>query len=327
VSGIRFFHPVNFRHVFMPFLVLILFAFNAGAQKIQVQSAIENDTIQIGAQTILHISARIPSKSIIAFPQLEDSLGKIKIVNGPKTDTAFDKKDPASETVTQSYRITAFDEGTYVIPAWEFHTQAGFFRTTALALRVKSIPVDTTKAFYDIKQPFVVSYTFWDWLRDHWLQLLLGAIIVLLLIVVAIYMKSRRKGPIIKKAAPVLTAAELALKKLYGLRDKKSGQQGDAKVYYIELTDILRDYLEAHYQIKTHEQTSAEIFAALENKDISADASNSLKKLLTLADLVKFAKHQPSAAEDKQCLEAAVDFVMQTGLGPQAAGQREGLQG
>jgi hypothetical protein len=326
VSGGRFFYPVNFRHIFMPLLVWIFFGFNAWAQNIQVRSALEKDTIQIGAQTILHISARISPKSTISFPQLKDSIGKIKIVSGPKTDTAFDKKDPAAQTITQSYRITAFDEGAYVIPAWEFHTQAGFFRTTALTLRVKSVPVDTTKAFYDIKQPFVVGYTFWDWLRDHWIQVALVLAILLLLIAVAIYLKNRLKGPIIKKAAPILTAAELALKKLYGLQNKKSGQQA-AKAYYIELTGILRDYLETQYQIKTHEQTSAEIFAALEDKDLSPGASSSLKKLLTLADLVKFAKHQPSAAEDEQCLEDAIDFVRQTGMAAQAAGHREGLPG
>lgn len=326
MSRRRLFYPISFRHVFMPLLVLMLLVCNARAQNIQVKAALENDTIQIGAQTILHISARIPLKSTITFPQLNDSIGKVKIVSGPKTDTAFDKESPAAQTITQNYRITAFDEGTYVVPALEFHTQAGFFRTAALTLRVKSVLVDTTKAFYDIKQPFVVSYTFWDWLRDHWITVVLVLAIVLLLIAVTIYLKNI-KEPIIKKAAPVLTAAELALKKLYGLQDKKTGQQAPIKAYYIELADILRDYLEAQYQINTHEQTSAEIFAALEGKDISVNASNSLKKLLILADLVKFAKQQPSAAEDKQCLEDAIDFVRQTGVGPQAASHREGLPG
>lgn len=322
-----FIYPTNFRHVFVLLLALVLFGLNAAAQNIQVQSSVDNDTIQTGAQTILHISARMPAKSVIAFPQLKDSLGKIKIVNGPKSDTVRDKQDPENETVTQSYRITAFDEGAYAIPGWEFHTPAGYVRTTALTLHVKTLPVDTTKAFYDIKQPFVVSYTFWDWLRDHWVLVVSILVAVLLLAAVYFYLKHRLNRPLIKKPDPVLTAAELAVKKLRELHDKKSAQQMEAKAYYIELTDILRDYLEIQYHIKTHEQTSAEIFAALEGKDIPVDASNLLKKILTLADLAKFAKLQPSAAEDDQCLEDAINFVKQTGIPIQASSHQEGLPG
>jgi hypothetical protein len=321
VSRKNFFYPTIFRHVFTLLLALLFFYFDAAAQTAQVQMTIDNDTIQIGAQTMLHISAHIPAKGTVSFRQLKDSLGKIKIVNGPKTDTARDKNDPATKTITQSYHITAFDEGAYVIPEWELQTSAGLVRTSAMTLHVKSVPVDTTRAFYDIKQPFVVSYTFWDWLKDHWLLVVLILVALLLIAAGVLYLKKRLNRPIRQKAEPPLTAAELALKKLQELRGRKSAQQEETKAYYIELTDILRDYLEIQYRIKAHEQTSAEIFATLEDKDIPADAKDHLQKVLTLADLVKFAKLQPSAAEHEQCLDDAINFVKQTGTIAHREGQ------
>lgn len=309
--------------ILVPLLALVFFCFKADAQN-SASSTLDNTSIPIGAQTVLRISVHVPAKSGISFPQLKDSIGKIKFVGTPKTDSVPDSKDAAIEIITQRYTVTAFEAGAYVIPSFEFHTSAGFFRTTALTLTVKPVPVDTTKTFYDIKQPFVVGYTFWDWLRDHWVIVVLIFAALLLVSAVALYLKSRLKGPLIKKTTPFLTIDQLAVKKLYELRDKKLCQQHLVKEHYIELTDILRDYLAARYQISTHEQTSAEIFAALEDKQLSARANDILKKVLTLADLVKFAKQNPSPTENEQCLEDAVNFIKQTAQAVQITNQKEG---
>ena len=72
-------------------------------------------------------------------------------------------------TITQSYTITCFDAGTYTIPGFAIGTNNGALKTNELTLQVQTVKVDTTKAIYDIKQPLVVSYSFFDWLEDNWL--------------------------------------------------------------------------------------------------------------------------------------------------------------
>ncbi|MDB5134613.1 MAG: hypothetical protein JWP37_1216 [Mucilaginibacter sp.] len=325
MSSKRNFHPGNYRGILMLILFLVCFYYRAGAQNVQVGSKLDKVSIPIGGQTVLHVTAHIPAKSIISFPQLKDSIGKIKIVNGPKPDTAFDKNDPATETITHSYTITSFDTGVYVIPELDFHTKADVFKTGAVSLQVKPVLVDTTKAFYDIKQPFVVSYTFWDWLKDHWILVTIILVSILLVIAIIYYLKNRPKEVIIEKAAPALPADTIALNKLYELRNKKLWQQNEIKPYYIELTDILREYLEMRYRIKTHEQTTGEIFEGLKNKDMPASGRNSLKQLLTLADLVKFAREKPSPAENEQIMEDAINFIRQTKEELQPVGHKEEL--
>ncbi|MDB5143716.1 MAG: hypothetical protein JWQ66_2429 [Mucilaginibacter sp.] len=306
------FHPGSYRDILMLMLFLACFYSRAGAQNIQVEAKLDKASMPIGAQTVLHVSAHIPAKSVILFPQLKDSIGKIKIVSGPKPDTALDKNDPANETVTHSYTITSFDEGIYTIPPLEFHTAAGVYKTGTVTLQIKPVLVDTTKVFYDIKQPFVVSYTFWDWLRDHWLLVVVILVAVILVTAIIYYLKNRPKAAIIKKATPILTIDAIALNKLYALRDKKLWQQNEIKLYYIELTDILREYLEMRYHIKAHEQTTGDIFEALKDKDIPAGGRDNLKQLLTLADLVKFAKEKPISAENEQKMDNAIEFIHQT---------------
>ncbi len=323
----RYFHPGSCRNILMLILVLLCFFYDAGAQNIQVESRLDKVSVPIGDQTVLHLVAHIPAKSVISFPQLRDSIGKIKIVKGPKLDTAFDKNHPATVTITHNYIITSFDTGIYVIPEFAFHTKSDSFKTGTVTLRITSVPVDTTKSFYDIKQPFAVSYTFWDWLKDHWLLVFMILVAVLLIIAIIYYLKSRPKGTIIKKVVPALPADAIALNKLYELRDKKLWQGNEIKKYYSELTDILREYLETRYHIKTHEQTSSEILTGLKNKDIPVNARISLKQLLTLADLVKFAKEKPLPAENEQSIEDAIDFIRKTKEEIQAVDHKEELPG
>ncbi|MDB5151310.1 MAG: hypothetical protein JWR54_61 [Mucilaginibacter sp.] len=325
MRGKRYFHTGSYREILITTLFLVCFYCVASAQDIQVESKLDKNSIPIGDQTVLHVTAQIPAKSDISFPQLKDSIGKIKIVRGLKPDTAFDRNKPAAETITHNYIITSFDTGVYVIPELEFHTKTSTFKTGTVTLQVRSVPVDTTKTFYDIKQPFVVPYTFWDWLKDHWILVSIILAAILLVIAITYYLKNRPIGMIIKKALPALPVDMIALNKLYELRDKKLWQRNEVKPHYSELSDILREYLEMRYHIKTHEQTTGEIFAGLKDKDMPANGRNSLKQLLTLADLVKFAKEKPLPAENEQIMEDAIDFVRQTRGEIQPAAHKEEL--
>ena len=320
----RCFHP-GLRSILMGILFLAFFYDRGYAQDVQVGSKLDKYSMPIGAQTVLHISAHMPSKTEITFPELKDSIGKIKIVKSLKPDTAFDKNDPAKETITHHYVITSFDTGMYTIPGLPFRTKTALIPTNTVSLQIKPVLVDTTKTFYDIKQPFVVSYTFWDWLKDHWVWVLGGLILILAVTGIIYYLKNRPEPMVVEKAAPVLSADRIALDRLNQLRDKKLWQQNEIKLYYSELTEILREYLERRYHIKALEQTTEEIFAELKTEAMPANAEKNLKQLLTLADLVKFAREKPSAAQNEQSMDTAIDFIKETMYGIQPAGHKEEL--
>ncbi|MGI4749247.1 MAG: hypothetical protein ACRYFB_01320 [Janthinobacterium lividum] len=313
------------RPVLFVIFLLIGFCFKAEAQNIQVDARLDRVSIPIGEQTLLHVSAQMPVKTEITFPQLVDSIGKVQLVKSLKADTVIDKKNPNLETITHSYAVTSFDAGVYVLPQFTFHTKTGDLKTGTVTLQVKAVPVDTTKTFYDIKQPLAVSYTFWDWLKDHWLAVVITLAAMLLTAGLVYYYKKRPENETPVIAAPVLSDDTIALNKLNQLRDKKLWQQNEVKLYYSELTDILREYLEKRYHIKAHEQTTDEIFDGLKNKEILQENSASLKQLLTLADLVKFAKQKPAVFENEQSMDNAINFIVQTKHQPQLTDKKEDL--
>ncbi|MGZ3873043.1 MAG: BatD family protein [Mucilaginibacter sp.] len=306
-------------------LVLSCFALNAAAQTTTVEATLDQPTIRIGDQTRLHLIVHQPAKEKVNFPKLGDTISaKLQIVNS-KTDTVFDQNNRNSITVTQSYTLTSFDQGTYTIPSYAFGSAGGVLKSNELTLMVQTVQVDTTKAIYDIKQPLAVSYTFLDWLRDHWGWVVLALVAILAVIGLIWYFKKRPKVEIqVKEIKPEVPAYVIALEKLHQLRDKKLWQQDAVKEYHSELSDIIREYLEKRYVIKTHEKTTDEIFASLKYMDIANEYRSKLSQVLVLADLVKFAKEKPLPVDNELSMENALSFVQKTQQAAEAVPQTEG---
>lgn len=295
-------------------LCLACFTYKSNAQDIKVEAKLDKSTIVLGDQTILRLSVQLPINDKISFPVLADTISsKIQIVEVGKTDTIADKNNPAVRTISRQYTITSFDAGLQTIPSLLFQVNAQSFKTDPLPLQVTSVAVDTTKAIYDIKQPLAVRYSFLDWLRDHWQWVVVSLLGVLLIAGLLYYLWQKRKNkPVAAVIKPLVPADVTALNKLATLRDKKLWQQEEVKEYHVELTDILREYLEKRYHIKALEQTSEEIFEGLRHMEITDQNRNKLRQILMLADLVKFAKGKPLNSENEQSIENAISFVTDT---------------
>ncbi|WP_428330880.1 BatD family protein [Mucilaginibacter sp.] len=300
------------------FIISLLsgYSISTSAQSVQVEAKVDQGTIRIGDQTKLRLIVHQPAKEHINFPVLTDTLtGKVQVIGSVKADTVVDQKDHNQLTVIQSYTITCFDAGTYTIPAYSFGSATGAVKSNEVTLQVQTVQVDTTKSIYDIKQPMAVSYTFFDWLRDNWLWVALPLLIVLLIIGTIWYLRKRpKKEKVVEEIKPAVPAHVIALGKLQQLRDKKLWQQDSVKEYHSELSDIIREYLENRYAIKTHEKTTEEIFAGLKYIDLAEPNRNKLRQILLLADLVKFAKAKPLPADNEESMENAISLVTQTQL-------------
>jgi hypothetical protein len=323
----QYFNPGLYRYTLVLIVLLACFSFKSQGQTIQAEARIDRTSMPIGDQTILHIIAHIPVKTDVTFPQLKDSLEtKVPIVNSLRPDTVIDKNNPGQETITHNYTITSFDTGVYVIPSYKIRTKTDSAETGTITFQITSVKVDTTKTFYDIKRPYDVKYNIVDWLKDHWLWIVIPLAIILLIIGLIIYLRKRPKNKVavVKKAAPALPDYAIALNKLNELRDKKLWQQEMVKQYHSELSDVMREYLEKRYHIHTFEKTTDEIFAGLKYMDIPQESRNKLSQILVLADLVKFAKEKPLPEDNELSLEYAINFIMQTRLEAQSPGDKEG---
>ena len=87
-----------------------------------------------------------------------------------------------------------------------------------------------------------------------------------------------------------MTPRERALRELEALLGRGLPEQGLFKDFYIELTLVVRRYIERRHGIRAPEQTTEEFLAAAAaHPAFRAESVQGLKAFLTAADLVKFA--------------------------------------
>ena len=84
----------------------------------------------------------------------------------------------------------------------------------------------------------------------------------------------------------------------------------DVKLFYVELTAIVRRYIERTKGIHAPEQTTQEFLQEISRrKDFPAEQSRRLRSFLEAADLVKFAAHQPREEDVEESFRRAKAFV------------------
>jgi hypothetical protein len=137
----------------------------------------------------------------------------------------------------------------------------------------------------------------------------LAAIIAIIIIIIIIRRMRKVEMPLVIEDAPKIPAHITALEKLEKLKEQKLWQEGKIKLYYSSMTDILREYIENRFRIQAMEQTTDEILFGFRNAAVDEESKTKLKQVLTLADLVKFAKEQPLPDENETSLKNVYDFV------------------
>ena len=299
--------------------LMFLFTYATKAQEIRAVAKLDTSEMRIGQQVKLQLSIQYRvdnGKQIkIHWPEIADTIRKeVEVVQQTKIDTIIaDKTNPFQFIQTKTLYITSFDSGYWAIPPFKFlvnDEENGVF-TESLLLSVGTIPVDTTLAIKDVKPPFDENYTLLDWIKDN-MYVVYGTLIAILVIILIIYIIryfKKVKPPMVFIEAPKIPAHVVAFEKLEKLKNEKLWQEGKLKLYHIMLAEIVREYIENRFKIKALEQTTDEILYGFRNVAIDEESRMKLKKILILADLVKFAKEQPLPNENELSLSNAYDFI------------------
>lgn len=298
------------------FSLLIIFSFtfnNIYSQKITVNARLDSTVIWIGNHTNLTFEVSQKPGQKVIMPLFSDTIkGGLELVEQAKYDTV--KSDEGRIVVKQNYVVTAYDDSLLYIPPFPFVLNGDTVWSKSLSLKVvQPFRVDTvSKTIADIKPVLDPKFDWWGLLKTILLILTLLGIAVVIFIFVRKYIL---KKPVLEKTAPeeILPAHVIALSKLDKIKQEKAWQSNRSKEYHTELTDVMREYIERIFNIRSMEMTSAEILDSLRIPLSSRkSAYRGLKQILQLADLVKFAKLNPGPDEHELSLVNAYLFVNQT---------------
>ncbi len=282
-------------------------------QSVVVEAAMDSSVLWMGEQTLIHLSLSQDNDVNIILPQIE--------VPGILTEgvEVLDLSEPDT-TVLQNNRIlikqdvlvTSFDSGFYYIPPFKYILDEDTFATQSLSLKI--IPVDVpaeavatdVKDIKDVAEP---PFVLWDFI-PLWVVILILSLILLAVVIYYAwrYFKSRK---VEQQSQPEVQIPpyELAMSELLKLRESKLWQQGQEKLYYTRLVDILREYLDSRFSINAMEMTSTQIMASLRRNKELKEVTKHIDEILSMADFVKFAKMRPLPEDNERVMRKAIDFV------------------
>lgn len=284
-----------------------------------VTARVEPDSIGIGDRFDYVIEVEQDLVQVVRFPEfgLRSEEGDIELVESLPVDTL--ERDGRRLRLAKRYRLAAFEEGRYNLGAAQvLYADKNILDTLrgrdSVYLEVTTFQIDSTsQSIFDLKPqrtlPFqlreIRGYLLWGLAA---LALLAGAV---LLLVRYLARRGKRLGDLFKPAPP-LPPHVAAIQALETLHHQKLWQNARYKQYYSGITEILRTYIAARWEVGALEMTSDEIIAAMRDAELPEKARMDLTTILRDADLVKFAKAEPDAEQNESDYLKAYYFVEET---------------
>lgn len=301
-------------------LICLIYSNNFFAQDVQVTAKFDTSSILIGDQIYFTIKIDKPAGTNIVFPVFKDTLyQKIEIISGPQTDSL--QLHNGINSIISKYLITSFDSGFYQVPPVyaEIVSANGtkrFYSSYASleVSRIRTAPTDSTDVIYDVIKPIKAPLTVGDIIPWFFCLIVIVFVTWYLIRLIRNSKKKIKTGDqtVIREPAHVI-----AFRDLEKLKNEDLWQNGEIKLYYTRLSEILRQYLENRYFISSMESTTEETLS-IYNKTIKPDADEflTLKSVLINADLVKFAKFKPLQSDNEISFENSWKFVSLTTPNP-----------
>lgn len=245
------------------------------------------------------ITLESPEGLEITAPSLPEQMEGLEI-----RGAAPERQSLPGNRVRTVYRYTLdpVQMNTYPLPPPEAAWEGGSIIIPGLVLEVRDLsPAEREAAahFEEIIPVGAVTPTRWNRQR-----LAAAAIVLAGLSLLALYLWRRYSQP--EKVLPPPPPWEVARQRLRELNRRQLPSAGRYEAYYVDLSAILRYYIEDRFALHAPEQTTPEFIEEASNTGLFSELQEQrVSAFLRHCDYVKFAQYRPSLEE----MERSYQFV------------------
>ena len=210
------------------------------------------------------------------------------------------------------YEIMIWDSGTFIIPGPEIVINDSTFYFDDLKVYVDFSTKKSGVDLYDIRENYAElpeeENVFVRWIKRNWwiLAIVVAASAGLLWFI------NKRKPPERIKVVKAMSLKERTLAAIDALEGEKLWEQDKLKEHFIELSYIMRSYLTARYDIAILEKTTYQTKQLLLQKGLNEDTVDTIARILSHSDMVKFAKSSPDEISILKISTLARQIVAET---------------
>jgi len=296
-------------------LLMILGVRDSVAQShspIDLSSGVDRSAITIGDLVQYQITVRRDKNVRVFWPGMASNLGAFEIRDYRVDDP---KKENGRFVERMHYTISTFDTGKFVIPPLKIE-YAVLPDSTHHALKTEPIEIQVASLRPSLKGDIRGLKPQAELPRD-WKVLLsyvaFALIAILVFAAIWLYIRYRRTGasPFMKPAPP-RPAHEVALEALRQLQAARLLEKGAVKEHFSRLSEILRAYIEGRFFIPALEMTTYELMQRFEQDNHAQVTTDPIYQVLSVCDMVKFAKYTPSPDEGDNIFGQTEAFIHAT---------------
>lgn len=297
----------------MSWLILIAMAVAAvGSTEPPQESAsltLTPPVIPFHKQSVLTLSIEVSKASSFKLPDVSKYLNGLELVE-PLQQTETTNLPNGNQRVVYSGKVEGLWTGTYPIGPIPISFEDGQILTLpAIALVIRDLTPDEQAAVmqFAANAPPLDPPNPWV---NRWLLITITLLAFLIPLAMWLYRKWRHNRVQREKS---LTPWEKAYERLRKLDEMHLPQKGEHDLFYVELSSILRYYIEERFSINAPEQTTPEFLAeAARSGLLSREQQNLLARFLTQSDRVKFARYVPTVLEMEESLANVLFFIDET---------------
>lgn len=271
----------------------------------------------IGDTVTLRIRVVAEQDVEVLMPDFGTALDRFSIVDFAPREMIDDQ---GKTVATQTYRLDPPSSGRHVIPPilieyvdrreGQLQAPEGLDAYEVLTDRIpfEVASVLPKNAAADLKPPLGKLDRIEPSVESNWLWFVGIGVLLLSLtpFVVRAIANARRR----QRRRSAYDVAKSRLNKILRAPRSNSEQVGR---FYVGLSYIIRQYIEDRFEMRAPELTSEEFLTSIgESPDFSPEHQGLLRDFLKQADLVKFARVEPSGEETKRAIETADQFLEET---------------
>jgi hypothetical protein len=286
-------------------LALIL---NCAQASPEITAGLSTNTIHVGDRVTLTLTVDHADDERLVMP----SLNREPFIVVWDTQTKPSEATDGRKTTTAQIAFSSFIIGEHRIATNALILLGPESRETSLpfpelTINVTSILTNPPPSLADIKPP--VDLPGFRWLRIVWMILAIAALAIIAALLIRYFMRRQKAPPTIK----VIPPHEIALTALNALRHRGFIERGEAEPFYVELSAIIRIYLEDRFNLRAPEQTTEEfIRTSSQSNVLSLEHRQLTQDFLEQSDLVKFARFEPSSEDMIRAWDAGAKLVRET---------------
>ena len=275
-------------------IVLLVTTQNAFTQNpVSVKATVNKNAILIGEPVQLTLEVKVPLGTDISWFS-QDSIPHFEFVEKGRLDSLLTND---IKSFRQDIILTSFDSGTQVIPPMRLLVNGTTYQTDSANIEVSFSKYDPGKDYHDIKDIVDIQNPYAKYIP--WAV----AGITLLSLIVAVYFIQKKqftKAVAEEKAVSKLSPYDEAIKSLAELKKQQLAKNGQVKLYYTRLNDILRQFMLRKLQVASMVKTNDELVLQLRQLNISNEQFSQLAQALRMSDFVKFAKYLPDEKNNEE---------------------------